>query len=324
VRARACGAAPSRDNALPVLPPKEPFMPPSNLPPPEAERIRALPLWTAPVAIEPLGGGITNRNFLVADPQKGRFVVRFGDDIPLHGVMRFNELAAARAAHAAGLSPEVVHAQPGILVTRCISGLTLSPEAVREPDRLARIVDLVRRCHRDVAGHLRGPVLAFWVFHVIRSYIGTLRDDDSRIVPLLPRLARLAEILESSVGAVEIVFAHNDLLAANFIDDGERLWLIDWDYAGFNAPLFDLANLCSNNDLDEAQERCVLRRYFGDEPSPSRLAAFEAMKCASLLREALWSAVSEIHSNLAFDFVAYTEDYLARLDRAVCRIGLSP
>ena len=235
-------------------------------PPPEAERIRALPLWSATVGIEPLSGGITNRNFLVADPRKGRFVVRFGHDIPLHGVMRFNELAAARAAHAAGLSPEVVHAEPGILVTRCIAGTTLSPAAVRGPERLGRIVDLIRRCHRDVAGHLRGPVLAFWVFHVVRSYIGTLRDDGSRIAALLPGLARLCDDLERAVGAVEIVFAHNDLLAANLIDDGERLWLIDWDYAGFNAPLFDLANLSSNNELAKRKTATCWRAISANGP----------------------------------------------------------
>lgn len=288
----------------------------------EVERIRAVPLWTGAVEISPLGGGITNRNFLVEDPRRGRFVVRFGHDIPLHGVMRFNELAAARAAHAAGLSPEVVHAEPGILVTRCIAGTTLTPADVRHPDRLDRIVDLVRRCHRDVSSHLRGPILAFWVFHVVRSYIGTLRDDGSRIGSILSELARLCEALERLVGPVEIVFAHNDLLAANLLDDGERLWLIDWDYAGFNSPLFDLANLSSNNELTEAEDRRILAVYFGEEPAAARIAAFEAMKCASLLREALWGAVSEIHSRLEFDFVAYTDDYLARLDRALDRIGL--
>jgi thiamine kinase-like enzyme len=294
---------------------------PHDLAPQEADRIRSVPLWTGPIEISPLGGGITNRNFLVDDRRAGRFVVRFGADIPIHGVMRFNELAAARAAHAAGISPEVVHAEAGILVTRCIAGTTLTAEDVRGDGRLERIVALVRRCHRDVAPHLRGPVLAFWVFHVIRSYIGTLRDDESRLRARLSDLSRLCDALERKVGPVDIVFAHNDLLAANLIDDGERLWLIDWDYAGFDSPLFDLANLSSNNGLTEAQDRRVLSLYFGEEPNPARMEGFEAMKCASLLREALWSGVSEIHSELDFDFCAYTDEYLSRLDLALDRIG---
>ena len=84
-------------------------------------RARALPIWSGPVDPQPLGGGITNVNFLVEDAGR-RVVVRIGDDIPVHGVMRFNELAASRAAHAAGVSPAVVHAEPGALVHRAHRG----------------------------------------------------------------------------------------------------------------------------------------------------------------------------------------------------------
>ena len=80
--------------------------------------------------------------------------------------------------------------------------------------------------------------MVFWVFHVVRDYAHTLRGVESRIQPELPRLLEIAEKLEIAVGRVSLVFGHNDLLAANFIDDGERIWLIDWDYAGFNSPLF--------------------------------------------------------------------------------------
>ena len=278
------------------------------------DQIRRLPFWTGKVNPVPLAGGITNKNYLVADGGK-KYVVRIGRDIPIHGVMRFNELSASRAAFEAGISPEVVYSQPGVLVLRFIEGRALTPDLVRDAATLPAVVALIRRCHTEVPRFLRGPVLMFWVFHIVRGYAAELQARGSRHIGLLPELLARSAQLESAVGPVSIVFGHNDLLAANFIDDDRRLWLIDWDYAGFNSPLFDLGGLVSNNELDAAQARFVLERYFGkaDADLERRLAA---MKCASLLREAMWSMVSEIHSRIQFDYVAYTSDYLARFNRA--------
>src|SRR5882672_3014222 len=120
-----------------------------------------LSLWSGKVTAEPLGGGLTNANFVVRDRGK-RFVVRIGADIPQHQVMRFNERAAALAAYEAGLSPRVVHHEPGAIVVDFIDGRTLTPEAMREPAMLPRIVQLIRVCHTRMAAHLRGPLLMFW------------------------------------------------------------------------------------------------------------------------------------------------------------------
>jgi thiamine kinase-like enzyme len=277
-------------------------------------RILRLPCWSGKVDPTPLLGGITNKNYLVADRGQ-KFVVRLGEDIPIHGVMRFNELAASHAAFAAGISPEVIYAEPGALVLRYIEGHALSPELVRDAELLPRVVDLVKRCHEQVPRYLRGPALMFWVFQVIRGYATELQACASPHVGLLPQLMERAERLEHEVGPVSIVFGHNDLLAANFIDDGKRLWLIDWDYAGFNSPLFDLGGLVSNSELDADQARFVLERYFGKVDAALE-RRFAAMKCASLLRETMWSMVSEAHSKIQFDYVAYTSDYLARFGRA--------
>ncbi len=280
------------------------------------ERVRNLSFWHEPVRPEPLGGGITNVNFTV-NHRGERFVVRVGDDIPVHQVMRFNERAASEAAFRAGISPEVVHAEPGIMVIRFITGKTLTGDDVRAPQTLARILPLIRRVHTDMPGEVRGPALVFWVFHVLRDYGHTLRDGASRHLPRLPELLAIAEQLEREVGPVEMVYGHNDLLPANFIDDGARIWLIDWDYAGFNSPLFDLANLASNNDLSVEQEAWMLEAYYGKPPTSELKRSYSAMKCASLLRETLWSMVSEVHSKLAFDYPAYTADYLGRFERAL-------
>ncbi len=276
-------------------------------------RVASLSIWRRPVTPEPLGGGITNTNFLVRDGGR-RYVVRVGEDIPVHGVMRFNELAASRAAHAAGIAPAVIHAEPGILVLEHIDGHTLEPQDVRE--RLERVVALVRRAHREIPKHLRGPALVFWVFHVVRDYAHTLEEGGSRLRHRLPEFLAMAERLERAVGPVELVYGHNDLLAANLIDDGERLWLIDWDYAGFNSPLFDLGGLVSNNELSEAERDRVLELYFERPVTDGLRLRAQAMLTASLLREAMWSMVSELHSTIDFDFRAYTEENLARLARA--------
>jgi len=282
-------------------------------------RVAGLACWSGPVTPEALTGGITNKNYVVRDRGQ-RFVVRIGDDIPVHQVMRFNELAASLAAAAIGLSPPVIHHEPGVLVLGFVEGKTLAAEDVRRRPMLRRILPLLRLCHREMPRHLRGPALIFWVFHILRDYAATIREGKSRWVPELERLLAAAGALEAAVGPIDVVYGHNDLLPANFIDDGKRLWLIDWDYAGFNSPLFDLGNLCSNNEVAPEDEDWLLEAYFERPLDGDLKRRYGAMKCASLLRETLWSMVSEIHSTLDFDYAAYTRDYLARFDRAFAEL----
>ncbi|WP_029351848.1 phosphotransferase [Bosea sp. 117] len=281
-------------------------------------RIRALPLWDGPVEPVPLTGGITNTNFVVNDAGR-RYVVRVGEDIPYHGILRSAELAASRAAHAAGVSPAVVHAEPGLLVLDHIDGRTYGEADVRAD--LDRVVELVIRTHRGIPEHLRGAAPIFWVFHVLRDYAHQLRAADFRLNAELPRYLALAERLEKAVGPVDIVFGHNDLLPANFIDDGSRLWLIDWDYAGFNSPLFDLGNLASNNAFSEAESERLLELYFDRPVDDALRLRFHAMLVASLLREAMWSMAAEVNSTLDFDYRAYTAENLARFEAALVRFN---
>ncbi len=279
------------------------------------ERIHALGIWQGPIDIAPIAGGLTNRNYLVRDGTLKR-VVRLGDDIPIHHINRQNELAASRAAHAAGISPAVIHHVPGVLVLDFIDAAPLSPSDIRKPETLARLIALIHACHHDMARQFRGQAIIFWVFHVIRDYVANLKAANSPYAPLLDNLLDKAERLEEAAGPFEIAFGHNDLLAANFLDDGKRLWLIDWDYAGFNTPLFDLGGLASNNEFSADAERHMLETYF-DRPMTEDLGRrYQAMKCASLLRETLWSMISEIHSTIDFDYATYTAENLARFERA--------
>ncbi|MCH7485765.1 MAG: phosphotransferase [Proteobacteria bacterium] len=143
-----------------------------------------LSFWKGPVEPKPLGGGITNVNFVVED-QGRRYVVRIGDDIVVHGVLRFNELAASRAAHAAGVSPAVVYSEPGVLVMDFIDGRTLTEDDVRAEGMMERILPLIERIHHGVMRELRGPILMFWVFHVVRDYAATLKAAGSRMAKAL-------------------------------------------------------------------------------------------------------------------------------------------
>lgn len=279
------------------------------------DRISRLDFWSASVDPQPLAGGITNTNFIV-DHRGERFVVRVGKDIPIHGVMRFNEIAAARAAHAAGISPEIVYSEDGLFIMRYIDGTPFSEEEVQKKENLASIVSLLRTCHTEIPKHFKGPALVFWPFHVCRNYIHTAEEDKSRMTSHLPRFLEMNENLEKQIGEIHLVFGHNDLLAANFIHDGSRLWLLDWDYAGYNTALFDLANLSSNNDLSLEQEEDLLETYYQRRVTDKLRRRFAAMKCVSLLRETLWSIVSEIHSTLDFDYVRYTGKNLSRLEKA--------
>src|SRR5947199_2130118 len=126
------------------------------------DKLAALPCWRGKVSPEPLKGGLSNLAFLAEDRGE-KFVVRCGGDIPVHHVFRDRERAASRAAFEAGLSPEVVHVEPGITVLRFIEGRTFGEADLRTT--IPAIVALLKTCHREVGRLLRGPANAFWLFH---------------------------------------------------------------------------------------------------------------------------------------------------------------
>jgi len=276
----------------------------------EKERVRKLPCWKGEVAVEVLSGGLSNLNFTVEDGGI-KYVVRMvGDDEPIHNVMRFNELAGLRAAHAIGLTPGLVHSEPGLMVIEHIDGKTYEAEDVNNAANLKRIVAAVRLLHEEGKHHIFGPCLGFWVFRVQRSYAHLLREGGSRMLPHLDRFMAINDELEDAVGAVHMTFCHSDLLCANFIDDGDKLWIIDWEHCGYGARLFDLANVASNAQMPEDLERLMLAEYYGEEADPLRWRRYKAFRAGSHLREAMWSMASEIHLDLDIDYVAYTQENL--------------
>jgi len=277
------------------------------------QRIAQLPCWQGKISIEPLGGGMTNLNFKVIDGNEP-YVVRLGEDDPVHLILRSNEIASCEAAFEIGVSPELVYHENGALVVRFVDGKVFEEADVRVDENLRRIIELLRSFHRQIPQRFNQIAVMFWVFQVLRHYRNLLAEGNSPHSARLPELAGIADRLESAVGPVEIVFGHNDLLAANFIDDGERIWLIDFDYAGFNSPLFDLSNLASNNEMSAEQELAMLEQYYGRAADEALLSSYHAMKCASLLRETMWSMVSELYSRVDMDFADYTQKNLARFE----------
>ncbi len=281
-------------------------------------RILNLPCWRGRPNASPLTGGMTNRNYLVED-LAGRHVVRFGEDIPHHAVSRAHELAVSRAAHAAGLSPEVEYAETGILVMRFVEGRPLTPAEIRDPARFGAITALLRSCHQDLLRFLPQPAPSFCPFQTVRRYAQELQAARSPRADRIEELTALNERLAASVESELVAFGHNDLLAGNVLEDSHRLWLIDWDYAALATPLFDLANLATNNGIEGEAAAALLTAYFGARPSPAIAHDFRVMRVASLLRETFWSMVSELHPTLEFDYAGYTRETLARLESEIAR-----
>ncbi|MBX3567773.1 MAG: phosphotransferase [Rhizobiaceae bacterium] len=279
------------------------------------DRIRALPLWKGPIRIEPLKGGLSNESYVVTEPG-GRHVVRFGRDFPFHHVYRHREAMVARAAQAAGFGPAVDYAEGGMMVTEFLDARTFGAADVRA--NAERIAALLRCFHIEMPAQVRGAGFIFWVFHVIRDYARTLAAGGSRMAGQLPRYLDVAAELEAAQQALPIIFGHNDLLPANILDDGKRLWLIDFEYAGFNTAMFDVAGTASNAGMRPEEANAFLEAYFGSVPSPELRRAHAAMQAASLLREAMWSMVSELHLDApGSDYVAYTAENLERFETAL-------
>lgn len=281
---------------------------------PVPDRLRQLP-FQGEISAEPLLGGLSNEIWKVTDA-RGVHVVRFGRDFPFHHVDRAREVMSARAAHAAGFGPAVEHAGPGVSVVEFLPARTWGPDDLRaDPERVA---DLLRRFHAEMPAHVEGAAFLFWPFHVIRDYGRTIRAADSPFACELPALLTLAAELEQAQVPLPIIFGHNDLLPANFLDDGSRLWLIDYEYAGFGTALFDLAGAASNAGMTPGETDRLLTTYFGEPPDRPLRRAFDAMQCASLVREAMWAMVSDIHlSAPGADYAAYARENLDRLDAAL-------
>jgi thiamine kinase-like enzyme len=262
-----------------------------------------------------LSGGITNRNFRIdAAGTDQCWVIRLaGNDTHLLGISREVEHAATVAAAGVGVGPEVTaFIRPeGYLVTRFIAGSPVTDEAVHRPATLRRVADSLRRIHD-------GPAIPglFVPLRIVEAYRALAA---ARGVPIPPEYELAAAVGRRIEGAflaapIELRPCHNDLLNANFIDDGERIRIIDWEYAGMGDPFFDLGNFSINHELTADEDEILLRAYDGTV-RPDRLARLTLMRVVSDFREAMWGVLQQGVSTLDVDFVAYASGSFARLLR---------
>jgi len=260
-----------------------------------------------------LSGGITNRNYLItAAGEPERYVIRLaGNDTHLLGISREVEHAATVAAAGVGIGPEVTaFIRPeGYLVTRFIVGEPVSLEQVHQPATLRRVADSIRRIHG-------GPAIPglFVPLRIVEAYLALAMArgvpkpaawDEAHAVGR--RIERA--LLEAPIDPLP---CHNDLLNANFIDDGERIRIVDWEYAGMGDPFFDLGNFSVNHDLTPDEDAILLEAYEG-EVRPSRLARLALMRIVSDFREAMWGVLQQGISTLDVDFVEYADEHFERL-----------
>ena len=264
---------------------------------------------TEQAVVAPLTGGITNQNYRV-DIGGETFVLRIGGQrTQLLGIDRGREYACTAIAAQLGIGAEVLHflADDEVLVTRFIPGEILTSETAAQPERVQRIADVMRRCHA-------GPAFpgTFSPFETVRTYHKLALEHNVAFPDTLPQVFALMEQIEQAIGdAHEPKPCHNDLLASNFIDDGNTIHIVDWEYAAMGDLFFDLGNFAVNQSLDEAQCESLLRAYFG-EVQPALVAHLHLMRLGSDLRESFWGFLQLGISELDFDYRDYAHHHLNR------------
>ena len=268
-------------------------------------------IWPGEQArVEVLGGGITNHNFKVEVAQNAYVLRIAGRDTELLGIDRAVEREASLAAAAVGVGPEVfTFVEPeGYLVTTFIEGAVVPIERMRQPESIRRVAQTLRAVHR-------GPSLParFISFRVVEDYRTTAFSRGVEVPPGFAWARQVARRIERARGAFPERPCHNDLLNANFIDDGARIRIVDWEYAGMGDVFFDLANFSINHGLSREEREVLLAAYFGDVRAEHE-RALELMLFMSDFREAMWGVVQGAVSELDFDFAAYTAEHFARME----------
>jgi thiamine kinase-like enzyme len=262
--------------------------------------------------VEPLPGGLTNRNFKVTTPT-ATCVARFSPaDTKLLAIDREAEYRNSVAAAQCRAGPAVVDylAGKGLLVINWISGRTFSVEDLRAGTQLGRVAEACKLLH---SGARFGN--DFDMFAIQRRYLQIVTDRGFRLparyVEFMPKVDEICSAL--TVQATKTVPCHNDLLAENFIDDGDRLWLIDYEYSGNNDPCFELGNIWSEADLTLDQLEELVGHYYST-PSRSLIARARLLGLMSKYGWTLWASIQDGVSDLDFDFWSWG---MEKYDRAV-------
>jgi thiamine kinase-like enzyme len=268
----------------------------------------------APRAVSELPGGLTNRNYKVITPD-GSFVARIWSRGDLLAINRDHEYHNSVAAAQAGVGAPVVayHPDDSLLVLRYIDGRTYGNADVCEPANIGRIALACRRLHDGP--RFRGE---FNVFANQRRYRAVAREHGFAIPAgyddLMPRVEDARKALE--VREAGTVPCNNDLLAANFIDDGEQIWIIDYEYSGNNDPCFELGNIWGECGMSTEALEELVTSYYGTVLR-NKIARARLLGVAARYGWTLWGAIQRATSPLDFDFWAWA---MERYDWAAERL----
>lgn len=254
-------------------------------------------------------GGLTNLVYRAQD-----VVLRMPGKGTEEYINRADEKVAAEEAARAGVSPDVLYAssESGVMVTRFIDGsTTMSPDAFRRtPGACARAGKVFRALHTSGA---KFPA-RFDLFGMIEEYLAILSTKDVALPEgyhgVVKEAAGIRPLLESA--APEPVACHCDPLCENFLDTGSRMWIVDWEYAGMNDPMWDLGDLSVEGGFDAAQDSELLEAYFGGPPSPGDHGRMVVYKAMCDLLWTLWGLIQLANENPAEDFRAYADERFAR------------
>jgi thiamine kinase-like enzyme len=275
-------------------------------------------LWPESVIrISPITAGLTNQNFRVEVDDQPYFVRLPGQSTDLLAVDRANELHNTRAAALTGVGPQVIahDAESGALVLDWIDGRTMSNAAFAEPGTPAGIAEALRRLHG--APRFRDD---FNMFRLTEYYTSVVDERSIRIPDgyreELPKVALIEAAL--AVHPLPTVPCHNDLLAENYLDDGRRLWIVDYEYSGNNDPTFELGNTAQELGFDDARQMELCAAYFG-EATPALLARMRLQMIMSDVGWTLWAAIQAAISSIDYDFWGWAEERWGRASSALNR-----
>ncbi|MGH2835547.1 MAG: phosphotransferase [Solirubrobacteraceae bacterium] len=259
---------------------------------------------------EPLSGGITNRNYRIRLGGRDCVLRLPGQDTELLGIDRAAERLATEQAARLGIGPELLYADSACAVTAFVPGAPVDQERLRaDPSQVARAL---RAFH---GSGLQLPA-RFWVPELLRGYAAITAARGGALPAAYARAQELVDRIAAALPPSDPVPCHDDLLPGNLIQTGERILLVDWEYAGLGHRYFDLANLAAGNDFDEAAEERLLEAYLGQPVALDQLATLRLFRLVSDAREAAWGVVQGVLSELDFDFAAYAEEHFERLQRA--------
>ena len=250
--------------------------------------------------------GLTNHVFKI-EAQNGSYTLRLPGAGTASIIDRRVEEINGRAAAASGIAPEMLYfGADGVMITRFIEGATLSPSRFGDdPTALERVADLLCHLHNDCAAFAR----EFRVFDIMENYTIILMQRGPPLSDNQLESIRLTQEARAVLRAnpVQTRPCHCDPTGANLIDNGERMWLIDWEYSGMNDPAWDLAYLSIEADLDPASDQRLLTLYLGRAPGTAEIARMRVYKALCQHLSALWAMIQHMNGNRSADFLGYAE-----------------